>query len=107
MTFTSEQSDAQIDVNDKNFWEKLLPASESHITPDNLLAQITSSRSSMREASARAEFFNTLTRCCERILEKRRGGEYVVEIERMIDLLITIGEWQGNRCMCDVRVACV
>ena len=28
MTFTSEQSDSKIDVNDKHFWEKLMNMSE-------------------------------------------------------------------------------
>ena len=85
MRFSSEKD--AIDINDSMFWEKLMGNTALILPPDELLSQLTDT--SAYETPANKELFLTrLRRTVESVLDAKRKGEEVPELDGLVNLLI-------------------
>jgi len=88
MTFESSGSSSQLDINDPQFWMKIIPVSDSErYTPDQLLSQLTDG-SAVESSQSKSDFFRYLQAVSEKILRQRREGEEVAGVDDLINLLI-------------------
>jgi hypothetical protein len=96
-TFNSATADDGLDLNDPDFWEKVLPGSsgDSMYRADKLLSQLTDG-SALIDRTARNDFFSNLTVCCEEALELVRKGEAGVELDEVISMLIQFCELSSS-----------
>ena len=85
LRFSSEKD--AIDINDSHFWEKMMGNTALILPPDELLSQLTDT--SAYETPANKElFFTRLRRTVESILDAKRKGEDVPELDGLVNLLI-------------------
>ena len=88
MTFHSAGADADIDVNDPDFWDKMVPMTEAErLSPDRLLGQLTVG-SDLDTREQRDAFFKDMGESVRRTVEARSVGDPTPEIETLISLLI-------------------
>jgi len=86
MRFESAGADGSIDIEDPEFWAKVLPSTINGVTPDSLLAQLTGGAELTTDA-AKQDFFEKLEQLSTDVLERRVKGEPVPEINDVISLL--------------------
>ena len=85
MRFSSEKD--AIDINDSHFWEKLMGNSALVLPPDELLSQLTDT--SAYETQANKDLFlSRLRKTVESILDAKRRGDDVPELDGLVNLLI-------------------
>lgn len=85
ITFTSEDADQNLDINDPNFWQKLVPQTDmERFSPDLLLSQLTDGSA----VEDKATFFDRVRKHAEHNIKLRAEGELAPDLDSMINLLI-------------------
>lgn len=92
MTFASAGADSSIDINDPDFWEKVLAASsantDEHIDLSRLSIQLVDG-SAARTKKSQEEFFNLLKRKIRQTIVAKQNGREVNDLYDTIALLKT------------------
>ena len=88
MQFTSADADAQLDINDPAFWDKIAKSADMRqYTPDELLSQLTDGSAYESEVS-KMKFVDQLTKRADEILTAKRNAEPTPLLDDFVSLLI-------------------
>lgn len=91
-TFKAEEREDGVDINDPNFWSKVLP---DMATPDTMLAKLNDVQQAMelgRDPAKRRQFMEDVRLLVRDIVSQRNAGEIVNEhdMETAVSLLVQI-----------------